>query len=84
MCGMSAGFSAVFGSPITATLFALEISCVGILPWGALFPCVVSALTAGTVARGLGVHGMYLPHRLHAGRSVLWPGGGAGSWPAGC
>ena len=24
MCGMSAGFSAVFGSPITATLFALD------------------------------------------------------------
>ena len=38
MCGMSAGFSAVFGSQITAALFALEISCVGILPLGASFP----------------------------------------------
>ena len=77
MCGMSAGFSAVFGSPITATLFALEISCVGILPLGALFPCVVSALTAGTVARGLGVHGMYFyltastPDALFYGRVVV-------------
>ena len=77
MCGMSAGFSAVFGSPITATLFAMEISCVGILPLGALFPCVVSALTAGTVARGLGVHGMYFyltastPDALFYGRVVV-------------
>ena len=77
MCGMSAGFSAVFGSPITATLFALEISCVGILPLGALFPCVVSALTAGTVAWGLGVHGMYFyltastPDALFYGRVVV-------------
>ena len=55
MCGMSAGFSAVFGSQIAAAIFALEISCVGVLPLGALFPCVVSSITAGTVARALGV-----------------------------
>lgn len=54
MCGMSAGFSAVFGSQIAAAIFALEISCVGILPMGALFPCVVSSITAGTVARAIG------------------------------
>ena len=58
MCGMSAGFSAVFGSQIAAALFALEISCVGILPLGGLFPCVVSSLTAGTIARAMGVHGV--------------------------
>lgn len=55
MCGMSAGFSAVFGSQIAAAIFALEISCVGILPLGGLFPCVVASLTAGTVARAMGI-----------------------------
>ena len=50
MCGMSAGFSAVFGSQIAAALFAL--------PLGGLFPCVVSSLTAGTIARAMGVHGV--------------------------
>ena len=54
MCGMSAGFSAVFGNQISAVIFALEISCVGILPMGALFPCVVSSITAGHVARAMG------------------------------
>lgn len=54
MCGMSAGFSAVFGGQISAAVFALEISCVGVLPLGALFPCVVSSLTAGTIARAIG------------------------------
>ena len=58
LCGMSAGFSAVFGNQISAVIFALEISCVGVLPLGALFPCVVSSLTAGTVARYLGVRGV--------------------------
>lgn len=55
MCGMAAGFSAVFGSQISAAIFALEISCVGILPLGALFPCVVSSVVAGMVARAMGV-----------------------------
>lgn len=54
MCGMSAGFSAVFGNQISAVIFALEISCVGMLPMGALFPCVVSSITAGHVARAMG------------------------------
>lgn len=54
MCGMSAGFSAVFGNQISAVIFALEISCVGMLPMGALFPCVVASITAGYVARAMG------------------------------
>lgn len=49
MCGMSAGFSAVFGSQITAALFALEISCVGMLPLGALFPNPYLRVVAGSV-----------------------------------
>lgn len=56
MCGMSAGFSAVFGNQISAVIFALEISCVGMLPMGALLPCVVSSLLAGEVAQLLGCH----------------------------
>ena len=58
MTGMSAGFSAVFGNPISAAIFALEISCVGILPLGAMFPCVVASLTAKTVARTPGSRGV--------------------------
>ena len=77
MCGMSAGFSAVFGNQISAAIFALEISCVGMLPLGALFPCVISSITAGTVARALGVRGVsfYLiastPDALFYGRVLV-------------
>ena len=77
MCGMSAGFSAVFGNQISAVIFALEISCVGMLPLGALFPCVISSITAGTVARYLGARGVsfYLtastPDALFYGRVLI-------------
>lgn len=46
MCGMSGVFSALFGTPLTATFFALEVTSVGIMYYSALIPCITSALTA--------------------------------------
>lgn len=54
MCGTSGLFSAVFGTPITATLFSLEVSAVGTLHCSALYPCLVSSVTAWEVSRLLG------------------------------
>ena len=46
MCGMSGLFSALFGTPLTATVFAMEVISVGIFYYSAFLPCIVSALTA--------------------------------------
>lgn len=46
MCGMSGLFSALFGTPLTATVFAMEVISVGIIYYSAFLPCIVSALTA--------------------------------------
>ena len=55
MCGMSAAFSALFGTPMTAAFMAMEIENVGIMYYSALVPCVISALVASGVAKFLGV-----------------------------
>jgi H+/Cl- antiporter ClcA len=55
MCGMSAAFSALFGTPMTAAFMAMEIENVGIMYYSALVPCVISALVASGVAKWLGV-----------------------------
>ncbi|MBQ8074689.1 MAG: chloride channel protein [Oscillospiraceae bacterium] len=46
LSGMSAVFSALFGTPVTATVFALEVCSVGILHYSGLVPCGVAALSA--------------------------------------
>ena len=56
MCGMSAAFSALFGTPITAAVFSMEVVSVGVMYYAAIVPCMLSALTALEVAKALGVH----------------------------
>lgn len=46
LSGMSAVFSALFGTPITAAVFALEVCSVGIIHYSGLLPCCASALVA--------------------------------------
>lgn len=51
LCGMSALFSALFGTPLTATIFALEVISVGVVYYSGLVPCLTAALTAFGVTR---------------------------------
>lgn len=57
MCGMSAAFAALFGTPLTAAMFAMEVVNVGILYYGAIVPCVLSAIIGLAVARWFQVPG---------------------------
>lgn len=55
MCGMSAAFSSIFGTPMAAVIFSLEVSSVGIMQYSALVPCAVASLTASIVSNHFGV-----------------------------
>ena len=57
MCGMSAAFSTLFGTPMAAAIFPMEMVSVGVMYYMALVPCVVSSLTAHGIAVLLGVAG---------------------------
>ena len=56
MCGMSAAFSALFGTPMAAAIFSLEVVSTGIMYYGALLPTIFSSLVAFRLAQDLGVH----------------------------
>lgn len=53
MCGMSAVFTAMFGTPITATIFSMEVISVGMFHYSAFVPCII----ASTIS--LGVSGYF-------------------------
>lgn len=63
MCGMSAAFSALFGTPMAAAIFSMEVISVGIMHYAALVPCVISSLVARYVASyfGLGAEEYIIP-----------------------
>src|SRR5699024_9002364 len=55
LCGMSAVFTALFGTPLTATVFSIEVVSIGILHYSALLPCFLASLVSYAVALALGV-----------------------------
>ena len=55
LCGMSGVFSALFGTPLTATVFALEVISVGVLYYAGLVPCITAAMMGYLVSLWMGV-----------------------------
>jgi H+/Cl- antiporter ClcA len=54
--GMSAAFSAIFGTPLAAVVFALEVGNVGNMHYAALVPCMLASLVASSISTMLGAH----------------------------
>ena len=55
LCGMAGVFSALFGTPLTATVFALEVVSVGALYYAGLIPCLTASLVGYLVSTAMGV-----------------------------
>lgn len=62
LASMSAAFSALFGTPMAAVIFPLEVISVGVMYYAALVPCVFSSFAAQYVALLLKVRTPELPY----------------------
>jgi H+/Cl- antiporter ClcA len=61
ICGISAGFAAVFGTPIAGAIFGVEVLMVGSVLYEVLFPCFIAGVTAYQVSSAVGVVYYYHP-----------------------
>ncbi len=55
MAGMSSVFTALFGTPLTAAVFSLEVTNVGTLHYAGLLPCVIASVTAFHISQMFGI-----------------------------
>ena len=59
ICGISAGFATVFGTPISGAIFGVEVLIVGIIMYDVLLPSFIAAFSAFATAKYLGVEYTY-------------------------
>jgi H+/Cl- antiporter ClcA len=59
ICGISAGFATVFGTPIAGAIFGVEVLFVGTILYDVLFPSFVAGLIGYQVSSTLGVSYFY-------------------------
>ena len=71
MCGMSACFAALFGTPVAAAVFCIEVISVGVMYYAALVPCVISSVSAAVTASLLGIHAESFPLEVIGGIDIL-------------
>ncbi|HBE80175.1 MAG TPA: voltage-gated chloride channel, partial [Firmicutes bacterium] len=63
ICGISAGFAAVFGTPVAGALFAVEVLVLGKIMQDVLFPSLVSAILSVQIAKFFGL--TYFHQSIH-------------------
>jgi len=63
ICGISAGFATVFGTPIAGAIFGVEVLIIGIIMYDVLLPSFIAGFAAFTTAQLLGIQ--YTYYDLH-------------------
>lgn len=54
ICGVSAGFATVFGTPVAGALFGVEVLAIGQLQYAVLFPSFVAGIVGYQVSTAMG------------------------------
>ncbi len=71
ICGMSAVFATLFGTPVAAAVFTMEVISVGVLHYSAFVPSIVSAAIAYGITQQWDVTEAVFPTLFVSGYSVL-------------
>ena len=56
MTGIAAGFGAVFGTPFTGAVFAVEVLAIGLVSFQPMVPCLIASIVGDWVTHAWGIH----------------------------
>ena len=73
ICGISAGFATVFGTPIAGAIFGVEVLVIGVIMYDVLLPSFVAGFAAFTTAQLLGIEYTYYDVRFYQSVSLDLP-----------
>ena len=65
ICGISAGFAAVFGTPIAGAIFGVEVLIIGVIMYDVLLPSFIAGFAAFTTTQFLGIEYTYYDVRFY-------------------
>jgi len=65
ICGISAGFASVFGTPIAGAIFGVEVLIIGVIMYDVLLPSFISGFAAFTTTQFLGINYTYYDVRFY-------------------
>ncbi len=61
ICGISAGFASVFGTPIAGAIFGVEVLFIGSMIYDVLLPSFVAGVVSYQVSSAMGIEYFYKP-----------------------
>jgi H+/Cl- antiporter ClcA len=73
ICGISAGFSAVFGTPIAGAIFGVEVLIIGVILYDVLLPSFIAGFAAFTTAQFLGIEYTYFDYHYYQSMALDIP-----------
>jgi H+/Cl- antiporter ClcA len=73
MCGMAAGFAAVFGTPVAGAVFALEVLYIGRIKYDALIPCLIAGIIAHITCVTCGIQHTHYTIAYKGGTDSFFP-----------
>ena len=56
MAGIAGGFGAVFGTPLTGAVFAMEVLAIGRMSYEAIVPCLIASIVGDWACAAWGIH----------------------------
>jgi H+/Cl- antiporter ClcA len=72
ICGIAAGFGAVFGTPVAGAVFAIEVLAIGRIRYNALLPALIASFLADRFCASLGVQHPRYQVLFHAPSGEPW------------